>query len=101
MNTGLGDALKLAWKLGAVVRGGRRPPRQLRARADALRTKAGGDHGRRQPPSGGDDSLLARAVRKRVLPAVAATVSRLGLLSPALFRTISQTQITYRSSSLS
>ena len=46
MNTGIGDAVNLAWKLAAVLNGGaaRRPARHLRAGADRLRAPAGRHH---------------------------------------------------------
>ena len=48
MNTGIGDAINLAWKLATTFRSApSRNPRQLRARAHRLRAPAGGDH---RPP---------------------------------------------------
>lgn len=101
MNTGIGDALNLAWKLGAVVRGEasvevldsyepERMPfaRRLVATTDAVFLRVA------------DDSWVGRAVRTRALPALVRLVSRLGVLGPALFRTISQTRISYRGSPL-
>jgi hypothetical protein len=46
-------------------------------------------------------SWVGRTVRTRILPVVMAMVSRLGMLGPTLFRTISQTRIAYRDSALS
>lgn len=102
LNTGLGDALNLAWKLGAVVRGEavqtildsyepERMPfaRRLVATTDAAFLWVA------------DDSWVGRKVRTGVLPAIMSLVSRLDVLGPALFRAISQTQIAYRNSPLS
>ncbi|TNC64915.1 FAD-dependent monooxygenase [Rubellimicrobium roseum] len=102
MNTGIGDALNLAWKLGAVVRGEasaaildsyepERLPfaRRLVATTDAAFLRVA------------DDSWVGRTTRTRVMPAVLALVSRLGVLGPLMFRTISQTRISYRDSPLS
>ena len=58
MNTGIGDAINLAWKLAAVLRrqGARRTARQLRGRADRLRAAPGRHHRPRlhasPPPTG-------------------------------------------------
>lgn len=102
MNTGIGDALNLAWKLGAVVRGeaaeavldsyeSERMPfaQRLVATTDAAFMRVS------------NTSWVGQMVRTRVLPVVMAMVSRLGMLGPALFRTISQTRIAYRESALS
>jgi 2-polyprenyl-6-methoxyphenol hydroxylase-like FAD-dependent oxidoreductase len=97
MSTGIGDALNLTWKLGAVVRGGastaildsyesERLPfaRRLVATMDAAFLRVA------------DDSWVGRTTRTRIMPIVLALVSRLGLLGPLMFRTISQTRISYR-----
>ena len=72
MNTGIGDAVNLAWKLAAVLHGRAGTPllRHLRARADRLRPAPGGDD--RPGFHGGDQPGPARPVcprRGRATPA--------------------------------
>jgi len=102
MNTGIGDAVNLSWKLAAVL--GERAAeslletyeperiafaRQLVAttdRAFSVVTASGG---------------FARMVRTRVVPALAPTVTRLTVLRRLIFRIVSQIRIEYRHSALS
>jgi 2-polyprenyl-6-methoxyphenol hydroxylase-like FAD-dependent oxidoreductase len=102
MNTGIGDAVNLAWKLAAVLKDGAskklldtyeperiRFARQLVATTDrgfTLVTRRGG---------------IARFLRTRVIPIVVPTLFRLRALRSFLFKTVSQTQIKYRDSRLS
>jgi 2-polyprenyl-6-methoxyphenol hydroxylase-like FAD-dependent oxidoreductase len=102
MNTGIGDAVNLAWKLAAVLKGGAskklldtyeperiRFARQLVATTDrgfTLVTRRGG---------------IARFLRTRVIPIVVPTLFRIRALRRLLFSTVSQTQIKYRDSRLS
>ena len=104
MNTGIGDAVNLAWKLAAVLQGraAAGAARQLRARADRLRPAAGGDHrprlhGRHQPRAASPGCVRAAG---RAAPA-AARWSRSTAVRRFMFRTISQTAIHYRASRLS
>lgn len=102
MNTGIGDAVNLAWKLAAVLRGDSTDrllatyeterigfARRLVATTDrvfTLITRPG---------------RLARWARTRVLPTVAASLFRLPPLRRRLFPILSQIGINYRNSPLS
>ncbi|MFC7554073.1 FAD-dependent monooxygenase [Pseudoroseomonas wenyumeiae] len=97
MNTGIGDAINLAWKLAAVLKGrapdslldsyeAERLPfaRRLVATTDrvfSLVTAEGG---------------LADLVRTRLAPLLAAAAFRTGPAREAMFRTLSQTGLRYR-----
>jgi 2-polyprenyl-6-methoxyphenol hydroxylase-like FAD-dependent oxidoreductase len=102
MNTGIGDAINLAWKLAAVINGGAamslldsyeperiRFARRLVATTDRVFTFVS-----RPGP-------LARWVRTKAFPAVAPHAFRLSAVRRFLFRTVSQTGIEYRGSPLS
>jgi hypothetical protein len=102
MNTGIGDAINLAWKLAAVIR--QRTPEDLLAtyeperiafarklvattdRVFAFVTKRG---------------ALARFVRTKVVPVVVPPLFRLASVRRFQFLTVSQTGIEYRRSPLS
>jgi 2-polyprenyl-6-methoxyphenol hydroxylase-like FAD-dependent oxidoreductase len=102
MNTGIGDAVNLAWKLAAVLK--KDAPaslldtyeperiafaRQLVAttdRAFALVTRRG---------------AIARFVRTRIVPRVAPLFFRVPRARRLMFRTVSQTQVNYRNGALS
>jgi 2-polyprenyl-6-methoxyphenol hydroxylase-like FAD-dependent oxidoreductase len=102
MNTGIGDAVNLAWKLAAVLTGGAaddllatyEPERITFARrlvattdrAFTLVTKRG---------------FTARFVRTRLVPLVVPLLFRLPPVRRFLFKTVSQTGINYRPSPLS
>jgi 2-polyprenyl-6-methoxyphenol hydroxylase-like FAD-dependent oxidoreductase len=102
MNTGIGDAVNLAWKLAAVLNGGARdrllatyePERigfahRLVAttdRAFTLVTKQG---------------AVARWVRTRLVPRIAPLLVRPAAVRRFLFRTVSQIGVNYRRSPLS
>jgi 2-polyprenyl-6-methoxyphenol hydroxylase-like FAD-dependent oxidoreductase len=102
MNTGIGDAVNLAWKLAAVLNGGARDSllasyeperigfaRQLVAttdRAFTLVTKHG---------------AVARWVRTRLVPRIAPLLLRLAAVRRFLFRTVSQLGVNYRHGPLS
>ncbi|MDQ6886887.1 MAG: FAD-dependent oxidoreductase [Gemmatimonadota bacterium] len=102
MNTGIGDAVNLAWKLAAVL-GGHAPDgmldsyeaerigfaRKLVATTDrvfTVVTKPG---------------RAAGFVRTRVAPVIAPLLFRVTAVRRFMFRTVSQTAITYRGSALS
>ena len=102
MNTGIGDAVNLAWKLAAVLKNEAsealldtyEPERiafaqRLVATTDRVFTAV-----TRQGP-------LARLVRTRVVPSLAPLLFRLAAVRRFFFRTVSQTAIRYRQSSLS
>jgi 2-polyprenyl-6-methoxyphenol hydroxylase-like FAD-dependent oxidoreductase len=99
MNTGIGDAVNLAWKLAAVTSG--------RARADVLdtyeperisfarRLVATTD---RVFQAATSDGALARVVRTKLLPRLVGRVTRTALGERLLFRAVSQIGIAYRTS---
>jgi len=102
MNTGIGDAINLAWKLAEVLQG-RAPEdildsyeqeriafaRKLVKTTDQIFTLATAE------------GRLADIVRTRILPLVVPTATRLEALREWLFRTVSQLMINYRDSELS
>lgn len=102
MNTGLGDAVNLGWKLAAVVNGWseekildtydqeRRPfGEQLVHTTDKAFTTMVSKNG------------VARFVRTHILPVAIATALKITTTRRLLFKTISQIRIAYRQSSLS
>jgi hypothetical protein len=102
MNTGIGDAVNLAWKLAAVLQG--RAGYQLldsfepERIAFAQRLVATTDRIFQLVTSYG---RLARFVRLHVVPLVFPALSALNTTRRFMFRTASQTAIEYRHSSLS
>jgi 2-polyprenyl-6-methoxyphenol hydroxylase-like FAD-dependent oxidoreductase len=102
MNTGIGDAVNLAWKLAAVLKGAAgddllatyeleriRFARRLVATTDrlfTLITKQG---------------AVARWLRTRLVPRIAPVIFRLAPVRRFLFRTVSQIGVNYRHSPLS
>ena len=102
MNTGIGDAINLAWKLAAVARGD----------ADASLLDSYGIERRafaqtlvettdRIFTAAVSDGRLAQFIRTRIAPMLASTATRFPPLREFLFRTASQTRIHYRHSPLS
>jgi 2-polyprenyl-6-methoxyphenol hydroxylase-like FAD-dependent oxidoreductase len=102
MNTGIGDAVNLSWKLAAVLRERAAASlletyeperiafaRQLVATTDRAFTVV--------TASGG----LARIVRTRLMPAVVPTLAQFNSLRRLAFRIVSQIRIEYRQSALS
>jgi hypothetical protein len=102
MNTGIGDAVNLAWKIAAVVQDSTpenlldsyEPERIGFARRLVATTDRGFTIVTRR-------SGFARAVRTRIVPLVVPLVFRIRAMRRLLFRTVSQTQVNYRDSSLS
>ena len=102
MNTGIGDAVNLAWKLAAVV--------HARANASLLdsyeperiafarRLVATTDRAFTAVTS---DGALARRVRLNLVPLLIPPFFRLTAARRFMFRTVSQTKVNYRGSSLS
>jgi len=102
MNTGIGDAVNLAWKIAAVLKDGApanlldtyeperiRFARRLVATTDrgfTLVTRRGG---------------VARFVRTRIIPIVVPIAFRIWAMRQLLFRTVSQTTVNYREGTLS
>ena len=102
MNTGIGDAVNLAWKLAAVVHQRMHPsvldsyePERI---AFARRLVETTD---RAFTSVTSRSALARFVRLTVVPAVLPRLVAFPAVRRTMFRTVSQTAINYRGSSLS
>jgi 2-polyprenyl-6-methoxyphenol hydroxylase-like FAD-dependent oxidoreductase len=102
MNTGIGDAVNLAWKLAAVLHRRMHPsvldtyePERI---AFARRLVETTD---RAFTSVTSRSALARFVRLIVVPAVLPRLVALAAVRRTMFRTVSQTAINYRGSSLS
>ena len=102
MNTGIGDAVNLAWKLAAVLHAG--APASLLETYEperigfARRLVATTD---RAFAVVTDKGPIAWRVRTRLVPLVAPFVFRLGAVRRFLFRTVSQTGVNYRHSALS
>jgi 2-polyprenyl-6-methoxyphenol hydroxylase-like FAD-dependent oxidoreductase len=105
MNTGIGDAINLAWKLAAVIRGTRpllaaklldsyEPERIEFAHRLVATTDRAFTFVTR-------DGRLARFMRRRVVPALLPAILRFNAVRRFMFRTVSQTLIHYRHSALS
>jgi 2-polyprenyl-6-methoxyphenol hydroxylase-like FAD-dependent oxidoreductase len=102
MNTGIGDAVNLGWKLAAAIRGTGTPrmldtyePERI---AFARRLVATTDRAFSFVTS---DGPLARFVRLHVVPHTLPQLFRLPAVRRFMFRTVSQTLIEYRDSALS
>jgi 2-polyprenyl-6-methoxyphenol hydroxylase-like FAD-dependent oxidoreductase len=102
MNTGIGDAVNLAWKLAAVLKGGAHDTllatyepervgfaRRLVATTDRVFTGVT------------KQGVVARWVRTRLVPLMAPLLFRLAPVRRFLFRTVSQIGVNYRNSPLS
>jgi 2-polyprenyl-6-methoxyphenol hydroxylase-like FAD-dependent oxidoreductase len=102
MNTGIGDAVNLAWKLAAVLDGGAvdglLDTYELERIGFARRLVATTDRVFTMATSPG---RLARLVRTRLVPLLLPVIFRLPGVRRFLFRTVSQTGIEYRGSPLS
>lgn len=102
MNTGIGDAVNLAWKLAAVIHGeaaehllsSYQPERIAFARRLVATTDRGFTLVTRNGP-------IARLVRTRLVPLILPLLLRWRSLRRLLFRTVSQIGIDYRDSDLS
>lgn len=102
MNTGIGDAVNLAWKLAAVLNDG--------ARESLLDTYEAERIGFARELVGTTDrvftlatkrNFLAAIIRTNVLPRVVPLLARYPRVRQFLFRTVSQIDIHYRASPLS
>ena len=102
MNTGIGDSVNLAWKLAAVLNGSAPDAvldtYEVERIAFARKLVATTDRVFTFVTRPGD---IAGFVRTRVVPLVAPTLVRLPAVRRFMFRTVSQTAITYRDSALS
>jgi 2-polyprenyl-6-methoxyphenol hydroxylase-like FAD-dependent oxidoreductase len=102
MNTGIGDAVNLAWKLAASLREPRSSPLldsyEPERIAFARRLVATTDRAFTAVTS---DSAFARFVRTKAIPAIAPGLLRLPAMGRFAFRAVSQIAVNYRDSSLS
>lgn len=102
MNTGIGDAVNLAWKLAGVIR--RRADEKLlntyepERSAFAQRLVATTDRGFTFVTR---DGFLARRVRLEIVPRIIPLLLQRPMFRRFMFRTISQTMLNYRHSPLS
>jgi 2-polyprenyl-6-methoxyphenol hydroxylase-like FAD-dependent oxidoreductase len=102
MNTGIGDAINLAWKLAAVL--GEEAPDELLDSYEAERIAFA-----RKLVKTTDqiftvataEGTIADIIRTRLMPLVIPTVTKVGAAREWLFRTVSQLMINYRDSELS
>jgi 2-polyprenyl-6-methoxyphenol hydroxylase-like FAD-dependent oxidoreductase len=102
MNTGIGDAVNLAWKLAATLRGrgdasilDSYEPERI---AFARRLVATTDQAFSGVTSHG---AIARLVRLHIVPLLFPLITRSAAMRRFMFLTISQTRVSYRESSLS
>src|SRR5207302_10545120 len=102
MNTGIGDAVNLAWKLAAVLHGRANAsildsyePERI---AFARRLVATTDQAFTGVTSSG---AIARAMRLHIVPLLLPPLFALQAVRRYMFRTVSQTMVHYRGSSLS
>ena len=102
MNTGIGDAVNLAWKLAAVLHGradaslldSYEPERMAFARRLVATTD--------QAFTGvSSDGPIARLVRLRIVPTLFPLITKFSSIRRLMFRTVSQTAVNYRGSPLS
>jgi 2-polyprenyl-6-methoxyphenol hydroxylase-like FAD-dependent oxidoreductase len=102
MNTGIGDAVNLAWKLAAVVHGRAGAPLldsyEPERIAFARRLVATTDQAFTGVTSSG---AIARLIRLHIVPFLIPAFFALKTVRRFLFRTVSQTLVNYRGSSLS
>jgi 2-polyprenyl-6-methoxyphenol hydroxylase-like FAD-dependent oxidoreductase len=102
MNTGIGDAINLAWKLAAVLKS-----QAGDALLDTYETERIGFARRlvettdRVFTLATSDSHLANIMRTRIAPALLPLLTRLEAAREFMFHTVSQTVLNYRGSALS
>jgi 2-polyprenyl-6-methoxyphenol hydroxylase-like FAD-dependent oxidoreductase len=101
MNTGVGDAINLAWKLKTVLDGTARDSLldtyEAERRAFALRLVRTTD---RAFTVASSDGRLAGIIRTRLLPAVLPRLVKLRTVRNYIFRTVSQITLNYRGKGL-
>ena len=102
MNTGIGDAVNLAWKLAAVLKDGSRAdlldtyePERI---SFARRLVATTDRGFTVVTARG---RIARVIRTRIVPRVMPMLFRIPAFRRLMFTTVSQTTVHYPNSALS
>lgn len=101
MNTGLGDAMNLGWKLGHVIKGAAGPgildtyePERI-AFARALISSTDATFQKMVA-----DGWTARQLRLRVAPVLIRVMTRFAITARKLFENVSQVRLTYRGSAL-
>jgi hypothetical protein len=102
MNTGIGDAVDLSWKLADVVHG--RAPESLLDTYEPERIAFARRLVRTTDQAfvfASGSGPLARAIRLHVVPRVLPRILRYAAVRRLMFRTVSQTAIHYRASRLS
>ncbi|RJE22677.1 FAD binding monooxygenase [Aspergillus sclerotialis] len=101
MNTGISDAINLAWKLAAVLKNraddSLLDSYEVERRAFALTLVATTDQAFTAITSEG---LIANTIRGWVVPYIAPIAMRIPLVTTRLFNTISQTMLNYRAGPL-
>src|SRR5262249_24342562 len=102
MNTGIGDAINLAWKLHAVVKGGAPDalldsyePERIAFAHRLVRTTD------RVFTLATAEGTIADIIRTRLVPAVFPALAKFAAFREFLFRTVSQVTINYRHDALS
>ncbi|KAL2866011.1 cytochrome c oxidase subunit VIa [Aspergillus lucknowensis] len=102
MNTGIGDAINLAWKLAAVIKGqaglSLLDSYEIERRAFATKLVHTTDSGFNLVIS---QSFFARILRTCVVPYVGPLLAKVGYARHNVFRKVSQIMIDYRDSALS
>ncbi len=102
LNTGIGDAINLAWKIATVLRG--EAPDRLLDSYESERQKFARvlvETTDRVFTFVTADGNLAKMIRRHLVPALASVASRFGITREVIFRRVSQTAIGYRFSDLS
>jgi 2-polyprenyl-6-methoxyphenol hydroxylase-like FAD-dependent oxidoreductase len=102
MNTGIGDAVNLSWKLAAVLRGRARPdlldsyePERIGFARRLVQTTD------RVFSLASSEGKLAERIRTQVVPRIAPALTGLDLVRKFAFRTVSQMVVNYRRGPLS
>jgi 2-polyprenyl-6-methoxyphenol hydroxylase-like FAD-dependent oxidoreductase len=102
MNTGIGDAVNLAWKLAAAIHGNATAalldsyePERIKFARQLVATTDRAFIGVTS------DGAIARMVRLQLVPILMPQLFKLATMRRVMFRTISQTAVNYRGSSLS
>jgi hypothetical protein len=102
MNTGIGDAVNLSWKLAAAIHGNANAalldsyePERIKFARQLVATTDRAFIGVTR------DGAIARTLRLHIVPLLMPQLVKLATVRRVMFRTISQTTVNYRGSSLS
>jgi hypothetical protein len=102
MNTGIGDAVNLSWKLAAAIHGNANAalldsyePERIKFARQLVATTDRAFIGVTS------DGAIARTVRLHIVPLLMPQLVKLATVRRVMFRTVSQTAVNYRGSSLS